>query len=275
MKRSFLSLSSPWRQKLTPYFIAGVTGAIVGVLVLTPIYDYVDSHKQSDTIASSIDFLWSRIKELLNGNLPQNSLIPFYAQIGAMLGLLMQGIYSLFNRRSKQIDLLKTEMNKDMPAIIRQGEGAFLEFKSTFRWDMEQSRTNRLLEGVVLKSVAGFLNSKHGGTLLIGVSDNGEILGLKNDYKTLKKQNQDGFEQVIMTAIADNLGADLCAHVSILFHSITDKTICRLIVSPSFRPVYIKQGNNTKFYIRAGAATRDLTIQEAVEFAQIRWKPAR
>ena len=106
MKRSFLSLSSPWRQKLTPYFIAGVTGAIVGVLVLTPIYDYVDSHKQSDTIASSIDFLWSRIKELLNGNLPQNSLIPFYAQIGAMLGLLMQGIYSLFSRRSKQIDLL-------------------------------------------------------------------------------------------------------------------------------------------------------------------------
>ena len=108
--------------------------------MLTPIYDYVDSHKQSDTIASSIDFLWSRIKELLNGNLPQNSLIPFYAQIGAMLGLLMQGIYSLFSRRSQQIDLLKMEMNKDMPAIIRQGEGAFLEFKSTFRWDMEQSR---------------------------------------------------------------------------------------------------------------------------------------
>ena len=275
MKRFFLSILSPWRQKLKLYFIAGVTGAIVGVLVLTPIYDYVDSHKQSDTIASSIDFLWSRIKELLNGNLPQNSLIPFYAQIGAMLGLLMQGIYSLFNRRSQQIDLLKMEMNKDMPAIIRQGEGAFLEFKSTFRWDMQQSRTNRLLEGVVLKSVAGFLNSKQGGTLLIGVSDNGEIIGLKNDYKTLKKQNQDGFEQVIMTAIADNLGADLCAHVSILFHSITDKTICRLIVSPSFRPVYIKHGNNTKFYIRAGAATRDLTIQEAVEFVQRRWKPAR
>lgn len=275
MKRFFLSILSPWRQKLKLYFIAAVTGAIVGVLVLTPIYDYVDSHKQSDTIASSIDFLWSRIKELLNGNLPQNSLIPFYAQIGAMLGLLMQGIYSLFSRRSHQIDLLKMEMNKDMPAIIRQGEGAFLEFKSTFRWDMEQSRTNRLLEAVVLKSVAGFLNSKQGGTLLIGVSDSGEILGLKNDYKTIKKQNQDGFEQVVMTAIADNLGADLCAHVSIMFHSINEKTICRLIVSPSFRPVYIKQGNNTKFYIRTGPATRDLTIQEAVEFVQRRWKPAR
>jgi hypothetical protein len=275
MKRFFLSKSSPWGQKLKLYFIAGVTGAIVGVLVLTPIHDYVESHKQSDTIASSIDFLWRQIKELLNGNLPQNSLIPFYAQIGAMLGLLMQGIYGLFNRRSQQIDFLKMAMDKDMPAIIRQGEGAFLEFKSTFRWDMQQSRTNRLLECVVLKTIAGFLNSKQGGTLLIGVSDSGEIIGLKNDYKTLKKQNQDGFEQVIMTAIADNLGADLCAHVSILFHSITDKTICRLIVSPSARPVYIKDGNNTKFYIRTGAATRDLNIQEAVEFVQRRWESAR
>lgn len=276
MKRFILSIVSLWRRKLQLYFVAGVTGAIVGVLVLTPIYDYVDSHKQSDGIASSIDYLWGWIKELLNGNLPQNSLIPFYAQLGAMLGLLMQGIYNLFNRRSQQIDLLRMEMNRDMPAIIRQGEGPFLEFKSTFRWNMQQSRINRLLEGVVLKSVAGFLNSKDGGVLLIGVSDSGEIIGLKNDYKTLKKQNQDGFDQVIMTAIADNLGADLCAHVSILFHTISDcKTICRLIISPSARPVYIKDGNSTKFYIRAGAATRDLNIREAVEFVRRRWKTAR
>jgi hypothetical protein len=103
MKRFFLLILSLWRQKLKFYFIAAVTGAIVGVLVLTPIYDYVDSHKQSDTIASSIDFLWRQIKELLKGNLPQDSLIPFYAQIGAILGLLMQGIYYLKIPRSVQV----------------------------------------------------------------------------------------------------------------------------------------------------------------------------
>ena len=124
------------------------------------------------------------------------------------------------------------ELDKDIPSIIQQGEGPFLEFKSTFRWDIEQSRTNRLLEGVVVKSLAGFLNSLQGGTLLIGVADNGEIIGLEHDYQTLKKQNQDGFEQVIMTAIATNLGADLCSHISILFHVLDKKTICRLIVSP-------------------------------------------
>ena len=275
MKRFFLLILSLWKQQLKIYFVAALIGAIIGVLVLAPIYDYVDSQKQADTIASSIDFMWGQIKELLKGNIPRNSLIPFYAEIGAMLGLLTLGIYSFLHKRLHQINLLKAELDRDMPSIIRQGEGPLLEFKSTFRWDMEQSRTNRLLEGVVLKSLAGFLNSHHGGTLLIGVADNGEIIGLENDYQTLKKPNQDGFEQVIMSAIAANFGADLCSHVSILFHVIDDKTICRLIVSPSARPVFLNQGNNPKLYIRTGGATRDLNIQEALEFAPIRWNSAK
>ena len=271
MKRFFLLLLSVWKQKLKLYFFAALIGAIIGVLVLAPIYDYVDSQKQADSMASSIDFMWGQIKELLKGNIPNNSLIIFYAEIGAMLGVLTLGIYSFLHKRLQRIDLLRMELDKDIPSIIQQGEGPYLEFKSTFRWDIEQSRTNRLLEGVVLKSLAGFLNSKHGGTLLIGVADDGEIIGLENDYQTLKKQNQDGFEQAIMTAIAANLGADLCSHVSILFHVIANKTICRLIVSPSARPVYINQGNTPKLYVRTGGATRDLNIQEALEFAPMRW----
>ena len=271
MKRFFLLILSIWKQKLKLYFVAAVIGAIIGVLVLAPIYDYVDSQKQADTIASSIDFMWGQIKELLMGNVPKNSLILFYAEIGAMLGVLTLGIYSFLHKRLLRIELLKMELDKDITLIIQQGEGPLLEFKSTFRWDIEQSRTNRLLEGVVLKSLAGFLNSKHGGTLLIGVADNGEIIGLENDYQTLKKQNQDGFEQAIMTAIAANLGADLCSYMTILFHVIDTKAICRLIVSPSARPVFINQGNTPKLYVRTGGATRDLNIQEALEFALTRW----
>lgn len=275
MKRFFLLILSLWKQQLKLYFVATLIGAIIGVLVLAPSYDYVDSQTHADNGTSSIEYMWGQFKELLKGNVFQNNLILFYAEIGAMLGLLTIGIYSFLHKRLMRIELLKMELNKDMASIIQQGEGPFLEFKSTFRWDMEQSRTNRLLEGVVLKSIAGFLNSKQGGTLLIGVSDDGEIIGMENDYQTLKKQNQDGFEQVIMTAIAANLGADLCSHVSILFHVIDNKTICRLIVTPSARPVFLNQGNKPKLYVRTGGATRDLNIQEALEFASIRWNRAR
>ena len=130
MKRFFLLILSLWKQQLKLYFVAALVGALIGVLVLAPIYDYVDSQKQADNIASSIDFMLGQIKELLKGNIPKNSLIPFYAEIGAMLGLLTIGIYSFLHKRLLRIELLKMELKKNMPSIIQQGEGPLLEFKS-------------------------------------------------------------------------------------------------------------------------------------------------
>jgi predicted HTH transcriptional regulator len=173
------------------------------------------------------------------------------------------------------LESLKSELDKDLPSIIRQGEGPLLEFKASLRWDMQEERINRTLEGVVLKTLAGFFNSHIGGTLLIGVSDNGEILGLEKDYQTLKKSNQDGFEQALMTSISTNLGADLCPHVHVLFHVIDHKDVCRVIISPSIRPVFLTQGNTPKFFVRSGGGTRDLNIQEALEYVAGRWKHSR
>jgi len=275
MKRFFLLLLSLWKEQLKLYFVAALIGAIIGVLVLAPSYDYINFQTITDNTTSSIDYMSGQFKELLKGNVFQNSLMLFYAEIGAMLGLLTIGIYSFLHRRLLRIERLKMELHKDIPLIIKQGEGPLLEFKSSFRWDIEQSRTNRQLEGVVLKSLAGFLNSNQGGTLLIGVADDGQVIGLKNDFQTLKKQNQDGFEQAIMTAIAANLGADLCSYISILFHVIDTNALCRLIVSPADRPVFLNQGNTLKLYVRTGGGTRDLNIQEALEFAPTRWKRAQ
>jgi predicted HTH transcriptional regulator len=120
--------------------------------------------------------------------------------------------------------------------------------------------------------LAGFLNSPIGGTLLIGVTDEGEIIGLEKDYQTLKKPNQDGFEQTIMAAVASNLGADVCHCVHILFHVVDAKDVCRIIISPAPRPVFLEQGNAPKFFVRTGGGTRDLNIQEAVDYIHSRWK---
>ena len=75
-----------------------------------------------------------------------------------------------------------------------------------------------------------------------------------------------------MTAISANLGADLCSHVHILFYGVDGKDVCRLIVTPALRPVFLHQSNTPKLFVRTGGATRDLNIQEALEFAQVRWK---
>lgn len=274
MKRLFLLMLLIWRQQLKLYFFAAIAGAIIGIFVLAPSYDYINAREPDADPLSSIGYVFSLVKAMLTGKSSHDNLflIIFYAEIGAALGLLSLLLYKVMHKRFIRIDHLKTELEKDLPSIVRRGEGPYLEFKSTLRWDMVETRINRALEGVVLKTLAGFLNSPIGGTLLIGVADNGEILGLEKDYQTLKKPGQDGYEQAVMTLISSNLGADLCSYVHVLFHVIDNKEVCRLIISPSGRPVFLDQGNSPKFYVRTGGGTRDLNIKEALDYISERWR---
>jgi predicted HTH transcriptional regulator len=76
---------------------------------------------------------------------------------------------------------------EDIEKIIGKGlENKFFEFKSSLRWDLKESIINKELEQVVIKTIAAF-NNVNGGNLLIGVEDNGNVLGLAFDYKTFKK----------------------------------------------------------------------------------------
>jgi hypothetical protein len=274
MKRFLLLLLRIWRQQLKLYLLAALAGAVIGVFILAPSYDYISARESSVDPLSSVEYMLNQVSDMLMGRISRGNLmlLVFYAEIGALLGIFSMALYKVIHERFVQIDYLKTELDKDLPSIIRQGEGPYLEFKSSLRWDMAESRINRALEGVVLKTLAGFLNSPIGGTLLIGVADDGEVIGLEKDYQTLKRPDQDGFEQTVMTLVSSNLGADLCAFVHVLFHVIEDKHVCRLIVSPANRPVFIEQGNTQKFYVRTGGATRDLNIKEALDFIGGRWK---
>lgn len=272
MKRFFLLILSIWKRQLKIYFAAGIIGAFIGIFILAPSYDYIHSRENHDDPLSSFEYALGQVKEILTGQVTEKNLVLFYAEIGAMLGLMSLGIYRMMHQHLLQLDALKSELDKDLPSIIRQGEGPLLEFKSTLRWDLQENRINRSLETVILKTLAGFFNSHIGGTLLIGVADNGELVGLEKDYQTLKKPNQDGFEQALMTTISANLGADLCPLIHVLFHVVDDKEICRVIVSPAKRPVFLTQGNTQKLFVRTGAGTRDLTIQEALDYASNRWK---
>jgi hypothetical protein len=243
MKRFLLLLLRIWRQQLKLYLLAALAGAVIGVFILAPSYDYISARESSVDPLSSVEYMLNQVSDMLMGRISRGNLmlLVFYAEIGALLGIFSMALYKVIHERFVQIDYLKTELDKDLPSIIRQGEGPYLEFKSSLRWDMAESRINRALEGVVLKTLAGFLNSPIGGTLLIGVADDGEVIGLEKDYQTLKRPDQ-------------------------------DKHVCRLIVSPANRPVFIEQGNTQKFYVRTGGATRDLNIKEALDFIGGRWK---
>ena len=155
-------------------------------------------------------------------------------------------------------------------ALIAAGESAALEFKSSARWDFKENRINKVLEQVIVKTSAAFLNTG-GGTLLIGVDDNGKEIGLEYDYKTLNKKNRDGFENWLTTLLLGEFGKDCAPFVSMAFHEMEGKEICQFTAGASPKPVFVKDGNDEHLYIRAGNSTRRLTAKEAVAYCQQRW----
>jgi len=274
MKRFILLIAALWQQRFKLYFFAALIGALTGLFIFRPLYDFIFFYDVEADIqaqfGAALQYTYTQLSQSLLGKTPEKSSL--FAQIGAVFGLVMACIYELLHHRLQRIDRLSTELSTNIHTLIAQGENDTLEFKSSYRWDIEQERVNRNLESVILKTLSGFLNSSRGGTLLIGVADNGDLLGLEKDYQTLKRQDQDGFEQAIMTAIASHLGADLAQFIKVLFHvSEDDKHICRLIVLASPRPVFLSHNKTPKFYLRTGGGTRDLNIQEAVEFISHRW----
>lgn len=162
--------------------------------------------------------------------------------------------------------------NQQVKALIAGGERAALEFKSSARWDLKQNTASKVMEQIVLKTASGFLNVESGGTLLLGVDDDGKVLGLENDYKTLgKKSNQDGYENWLTTLLLGEFGKDTSPLISISFHSIDGKDVCQVGLKPSPRPIFVKDGVGEHLYIRTGNSTRLLTSREAIEYSKQSW----
>jgi Putative DNA-binding domain len=163
--------------------------------------------------------------------------------------------------------------------ITTQDESSTLEFKSTARWDVDNNQKNSVMEEVILKTVASFLNTKQGGTLLIGVTDDKEIIGLDLDYQTFSKPNKrDAYQLFLMNdLLLRELGKDLATFIDITFHEVERRDVCRIIVKPSPRPVSMElkvKGEKKQrcLFVRSGNLTSKLTTDEEIEnYCKSRW----
>ena len=155
--------------------------------------------------------------------------------------------------------------------LMADGEGDRVEFKSSLRWDWRMERVNKDLEKVVIKTLAGFLNGRDGGTLLIGVNDKGAPVGISSDYLSLKKRNRDGFELHLRQIVASAIGEAASTFLTVTFHSIDGQDICHVAVDPSDHPIYVDDKKEAVFYLRLGNLTKALPVNEAVKYVHNRW----
>ncbi len=158
--------------------------------------------------------------------------------------------------------------------LIAAGESAGLEFKSTARVNLHTGAADKRMEEVILKTVAGFWNAD-GGTLLVGVADDGAVLGLDADLQTLgKKKDLDGLE-LFLTGLLLGGRLHLSGLVRVSFHTVwvqgAGKSVCKLAVQPAPEPVFVTVGGLEKLFVRTGNATHSLSGAEAYGYARRRW----
>jgi len=151
--------------------------------------------------------------------------------------------------------------------MIEEGESDELEFKSTLRWDLAQGAVNKALEEAVLKSIAAFANA-HGGTLLIGVSDDGTIAGLEHDYLSHEGWNRDRFELHLRHLLGQQFGiAVVMSKIEIDFQDVDGKDVCAVDVLPSMEPLILKIKDKNgqpveKLFVRVGNMSQELALSE-------------
>jgi len=168
-----------------------------------------------------------------------------------------------------------TEVETSLEDLIAEGESTDLEFKSSLRWSYDEACMNKKMEEIIMKSIAAFSNGE-GGTVLIGVNDEGEVLGLENDYTTLDG-NKDEFELHLRNLVNKTFGGSFAASkLTITFPAITDKEVCKIDIKRSSEPQYLsvqdKNGvKSDKFYVRSGNSSIELLLKEVSKYIQSRF----
>jgi CheY-like chemotaxis protein len=146
-------------------------------------------------------------------------------------------------------------------AFIKLGESNRVEFKSTLRWNLKTDRAEKVIDKAWLKSVAGLLNSD-GGVLLVGVADNGEIIGIEAD----NFDNEDKYLLHVNNRIQQHIGLEHAGFIRYQLVPVDNKKVLLVECQPSPSPVFLKISKEEEFYIRVGPGSRRLSTSEVVAY---------
>ncbi len=158
--------------------------------------------------------------------------------------------------------LIQKSEVEDINELITQGESKTLEFKESLSLDIRKQSKESYIELSALKTVAGFLNS-NGGILLVGVSDDGNILGIDYEIAKFHSNNKDKFLLHFKNLINSKIGGNFYPYIEYKCVQVADLKVFRVECSKSETPCYLDEKD---FYVRTNPATDKLEGRKMVEY---------
>ena len=149
--------------------------------------------------------------------------------------------------------------------LIEQGESEYLEFKSTVRCNLRTTKVDKAVELAWLKTVVAFLNTK-GGTLLIGIGDDGSVLGLGND----RLGTEDKLLLHVNNLIKQHIGLEFTPFIHFGLTPMGEDNVLVVQCQTAVKPVFLAENGDENFYIRVGPGSRKLSSREVLEYLDVR-----
>lgn len=153
-------------------------------------------------------------------------------------------------------------------AFLTETEGKDIEFKTTLQFSMTTSKRDSGVQMTALKSIASLMNT-NGGTLLIGIDDQKNIIGLGPDYSILKGPDfRDSWNLALDDLIYRSMNRSIHALLKVNIVPIDGRDVAVIKVEKSSVPIWAKDLTNKlkpTFYIRANGGTAKLMKKEEVE----------
>ena len=149
-------------------------------------------------------------------------------------------------------------------SLIRQGESGQCEFKESFSLDLRKGTQEKYIELSSLKTIAAFLNTD-GGTLLIGVEDEGGIPGLAREIDALHKGKRDRFLLHFKNQLKSKIGEEFYPFVKHRTVLLGDSEVFIVEVSKASKACFL---DSKDFYVRTNPATDKLEGPKLVEYIQ-------
>lgn len=156
---------------------------------------------------------------------------------------------------------------------ISVSEGRTVEFKTSLFYRAGLNVVDAEQLSVITRTIAAFMNAE-GGTLYIGVNDNGiPVNSVENEYQYLLQYppflgnsysyNEDGYRRFILDWVGKKLGNYASLLVSVDFVKMGLVKVCVVTVKKSKAPVWFEQ---TELYVRADASNRRLRGNDITNF---------
>ena len=180
--------------------------------------------------------------------------------LGVSLVAVLANRYRVRLAAGRKVRLPKVESESDLRALIAAGETDQVEFKSTLRMNLAKGKPGKEVEISWLKTVAAFLNTA-GGVLIVGIADDGEVLGIAAD----EFSSEDRFLLHYNNLIKEHIGLQNARYIAATLRDLQSKRIFIVACRPAEKPIFVTIGQQESFYIRVGSGSRKLSSSQIID----------